>query len=532
MEAGATTTMTAKHPILNQGEYDLWLMRIEQYFIMTNYSPWEVIKNGNKVLTKPVGSSEQTYELTTAEEKKDRRNGMKARGTLLMALPNKDQLKFHSYQDAKLLMEAIEKRAPKNQDNRDREYRRTTAPVETPTENALIAQAGIRGFEHLQNVCDKKDVRPIRNNSNRVNHKKIDNKFTYPYPKRRFVPQAVLTRTSKINTAAASVKTALRPVNAAGSQSTVDHSRPISKVFLRRHSHQTRPFNKLSSNKRSVFNKKVSTVRVNDSTAREKAVVSGNMGREDNPQQKEYKEKGLIDSGCSRNMTGNKCYLTDFEAFDGGFVSFRDGKGRIFGKGKIKTGKLDFDDVYFCKELKYNMFSVSQMCDKKNNVFFTDTEYLVLSSNFKLLDESQVLLRVPRKDNIYSVDLKSVVPTGGLTCIFAKATLNESNLWHKRLGHINFKTMNKIVKGNLVRGTKEKLVAGQDKKKKELKQEYILIPICVTGPLITQDAKDITEDAGKKAPEVDAGEASDNGRHDNQVSRRTKEKLVAGQDEK
>nr|GEX48468.1 ribonuclease H-like domain-containing protein [Tanacetum cinerariifolium] len=66
-----------------------------------------------------------------------------------------------------------------------------------------------------------------------------------------------------------------------------------------------------------------------------------------NPQQKEYKEKGVIDNGCSRHMTGNKCYLTDFEAYDGGFVSFRDGKGRISGKGKIKTGKLDFDDVYF-----------------------------------------------------------------------------------------------------------------------------------------------------------------------------------------
>ncbi|GJV93310.1 ribonuclease H-like domain-containing protein [Tanacetum coccineum] len=146
-------------------------------------------------------------------------------------------------------------------------------------------------------------------------------------------------------------------------------------------------------------------------------------------------------------MTGNKCYLDEYEDYDGGFVSFGDGKGRISGKGKIKTGSLDFDDVYFCKELKYNLFSVSQICDKKNNVLFTDTECLVLSSNFKLLDESQVLLRVPRKDNIYSVDLKSVVPTGGLTCLIAKATIDESNTWHRRLGHINFKTMNKLVKG-------------------------------------------------------------------------------------
>ncbi|GJY22254.1 putative ribonuclease H-like domain-containing protein [Tanacetum coccineum] len=156
-------------------------------------------------------------------------------------------------------------------------------------------------------------------------------------------------------------------------------------------------------------------------------------------------------------MTRNKCYLTEYEDYDGGFVSFGDGKGRIFGKYKIKTGTLDFDNVYFYNELKYNLFSVSQICDKNNNVLFTDTECLVLSSDFKLLDESQVLLRVPRKDNIYSVDLKSVVPTKGLTCLFAKATIDESNLWHRRLGHINFKNMNKLVRGNLVRGLPSKI---------------------------------------------------------------------------
>nr|GEX35620.1 hypothetical protein [Tanacetum cinerariifolium] len=87
----------------------LWLIRIEQYFLMTDYSLWEVIKNGNKVQTKTVRTVEQTYEPTSVEEKLDMKNGMKTRGTLLMAHPNKDQLKFHSYQNAKMLMETIEK---------------------------------------------------------------------------------------------------------------------------------------------------------------------------------------------------------------------------------------------------------------------------------------------------------------------------------------------------------------------------------------------------------------------------------------
>ncbi|GKA63976.1 putative ribonuclease H-like domain-containing protein, partial [Tanacetum coccineum] len=97
------------------------------------------------------------------------------------------------------------------------------------------------------------------------------------------------------------------------------------------------------------------------------------------------------------------------------------------------------------------------MCDKKNNVLFTKTGCLVLSPNFKLLDESQALLKVSRQNNMYSFDLKNVVPSGGLTCLFAKATIDESNLWHRRLGHINFKPMNKLVRGNLVRGLPSKL---------------------------------------------------------------------------
>nr|GEU71640.1 hypothetical protein [Tanacetum cinerariifolium] len=173
-----------------------------------------------------------------------------------------------------------------------------------------------------------------------------------------------------------------------------------------------------------------------------------------NPQHA-LKDKGVIDSGCSRHMTGNMSYLSDFEELNGGYVAFGGNPkgGKISGKGKIKTGKLDFDDVYFVKELKFNLFSVSQMCDKKNSVLFTNTACLVLSLDFKLSDESQVLLRVHRENNMYNVNLKNIIPSGDLTCLFAKATVDESNLWHRRLGHINFKTMNKLVKDDYSRFT-------------------------------------------------------------------------------
>ncbi|GJW51193.1 putative ribonuclease H-like domain-containing protein [Tanacetum coccineum] len=116
-----------------------------------------------------------------------------------------------------------------------------------------------------------------------------------------------------------------------------------------------------------------------------------------NPQQ-DLEEKGMIDSGCSRHMTGNMSYLADFEEIDGEYVAFG---------GNSKGGKITS--------------------------------------------------KVPRNNNMYSVDLKNIVPKGGLTCLFIKATSNESKLWHRRLRHINFDTMNKLVKGNLVKGLPSKL---------------------------------------------------------------------------
>ncbi|GJV53292.1 ribonuclease H-like domain-containing protein [Tanacetum coccineum] len=733
MEAVTTsTTLTVKLPILNPREYDLWLMRIKQYFLMTDYSLWEVILNGNKVLKRKIREVEQEYEPTTAEEKQDKRNRIKSRGTLLMALPNKDQLKFHSYKDAKLLMEAIEKRygeamdqtfnmlqklisqleiqgetisqedinlkllkslpsewkihaliwrnkveietislddlynnlkiyelelkdstntsqnsqnmafvssnstnsnnsrneadntayglnspqisrddleqidpddleeidlqwemamltirarrfikrtgrqldvngqrvgfdkskvecynchkyghfarecrAPRNQDNKGKEPSKRTVTVESPTENALVAQDRIGGydwsyqaeeehptnfslmahtssgsssslnsevdsclesvedrlahykkneavfeesinvlklevrlrdnalvenkkklekaekerdelkltlekfqnsskslnnllesqvsdkfktglgynaataaspivesfvnssemlenqeynrskgyhivpppyignfvprkpdltfideiveiknmdittvitpsdfekdvsnhesagvkimiilldlaretvekvktpkqnkhyprgnqrnrnnimsqrvgsdfkminkacyvcgsFEHLHYVCDKKVIRPVWNNSSRVNDKNFANKMTHSHPNRGFVPQAVLTRTGKINTAGTKVNTAVRPVNIVGSKPTVNHPRSISNAFKRGYSQVTRSFNKFLANKNSIFNKKVNTVMVKDTTGRDRAVLSKNKGKGDN----------------------------------------------------------------------------------------------------------------------------------------------------------------------------------------------------------------------------------------------------------
>nr|GEW21808.1 hypothetical protein [Tanacetum cinerariifolium] len=238
--------------------------------------------------------------------------------------------------------------------------------------------------------------------------------LTHSKPQKHRVLTIVLTQSKPVS------NTAVRPISAALPNITVTRPRNAHQVVTKSKSPIRGHITHNPSSRTSNSPPKVNVVQVP-------------MG---NPQQA-LKDKGVIDSGCSRHMTWNMSYLSDFEELNGGFVAFGGNPkgGKITGKGKIKTGKLDFDDVYFVKELKFNLFSVSQMCDKKNSVIFTDTECLVLSSDFKLPDESQVLLRVPRENNIYNVNLKNIVPSGDLTCLFPKATLDESNLWHRRLAH-------------------------------------------------------------------------------------------------
>nr|GEV56747.1 hypothetical protein [Tanacetum cinerariifolium] len=93
-------------------------MRIEQYFLMTDYSLWKVILNGDSLIpTIVVDGVVQPVSHKSAEQKLARKNELKARGSLLIALPDKHQLKFNSHKDAKTLMEAIEKRFGGNKES-------------------------------------------------------------------------------------------------------------------------------------------------------------------------------------------------------------------------------------------------------------------------------------------------------------------------------------------------------------------------------------------------------------------------------
>ncbi|KAI3759043.1 hypothetical protein L6452_06616 [Arctium lappa] len=171
-----------------------------------------------------------------------------------------------------------------------------------------------------------------------------------------------------------------------------------------------------------------------------------------------------VDSGCSRHMTGNMSCLQDFKHINGGHVAFGDNLtgGKISGKGNVTKGKMTFEDVCYVDQLKYNLLSVSQVCDKQHSILFTNTEYMILAPGFKVVDESMILLRTPRKDNVYCLDMDNVDSDSSLNCLVSKASVDESSLWHRRMCHMNFKTMNKLVKNNLVRGLPSKVFSCDD----------------------------------------------------------------------
>ncbi|GJZ53116.1 ribonuclease H-like domain-containing protein [Tanacetum coccineum] len=114
-------------------------------------------------------------------------------------------------------------------------------------------------------------------------------------------------------------------------------------------------------------------------------------------------------------------------------------------------------------ERKPTWNNVQRATDRETRLtLLTFKTLMVAMLPLELPDETQILLKVPRQNNMYSFNLENIVPLGGLACLIAKATTDESNLWHRRLGHVNFKNLNRLVKGNLVRAKGNKQEEGTD----------------------------------------------------------------------
>ncbi|KAJ0888369.1 putative RNA-directed DNA polymerase [Helianthus annuus] len=157
-----------------------------------------------------------------------------------------------------------------------------------------------------------------------------------------------------------------------------------------------------------------------------------------------------MDSGCSRHMTGDLSQLVNVKEFNGGYVSFAGGEsGRITLKGTVQNGVLSFENVNYVPELKHNLLSISQICDRGNSVHFTKKGCHVLKPGI-VIPEDWFLMTAERKGNAYVIDMNKK-PCEEITCLFSKISEHDGLLWYRRLGHVNMKNLNRLAKGQLVR---------------------------------------------------------------------------------
>ncbi|GJV30729.1 uncharacterized mitochondrial protein-like protein [Tanacetum coccineum] len=165
-------------------------------------------------------------------------------------------------------------------------------------------------FNNEGKATGQREVRPVWNNAHRVNHQNFSNNLTHPHPRRNFVPSAVMTNSGKVpvNTAkqsfprAAISTSTTRYVNTAASRPTVNVAKPSSNVFHKSHSPVKKTSYQRTSPKNSDLKEKVNTVKGNPQHA--------------------LKDQGIVDSGCSRHITGNKAYISYYQEIDGGFIAF------------------------------------------------------------------------------------------------------------------------------------------------------------------------------------------------------------------
>ncbi|GJU66787.1 hypothetical protein Tco_1253046, partial [Tanacetum coccineum] len=276
----------------------------------------------------------------------------------------------------------------KENTNRQVEYpRKNQSPRDNRRNwNGMMTQKLGNGFEFIKKACfvcgsfnnlikdydfhDNKMVeKPVINNKGRV----------------------TVNDAKQSSPRAASLISTARPVNTTASKSKVNDALPTTYSYFKAHSPVRRAFNQKSAAKINNFNEKVNTARVNNvTTAGPKAVVIAAMGN---------RENAVKSSACWISRPTEN--VIDHNSKDSGSYMLKRYDYIDLQVMSLQILRIDGGFVAFGGVLKKNLF------------FFTETECLVLSPDFKLLDESQVLLRVPRQNNMYGFDLKNVVLTGG-----------------------------------------------------------------------------------------------------------------------
>nr|GEY97503.1 putative ribonuclease H-like domain-containing protein [Tanacetum cinerariifolium] len=372
MESVSTQiVIVSKLPVLNPIEFELWKMRIEQYFLMRDYALWKVILNGDSPPpTSSVDGVETVYPPTTAKEKLARKNELKARAIEKRFGGNKESKKVHKT----LLKQQYENFNGTSSEGLYQIYDRLQNLI-INTAHGVSAASSKTNASNLSNVDSLSDAVIYSFFASQSNSSQLDNEDL-----KQIDPDDLEEMDLKWQMGMQSFLESIQQKQGDNDKDCARNFMPpkLDLLFADEHviSESVTSLPGIAKSEVKTSESKLNTVSepiiedwVYDNEDKNKIETKTKQIKpsfaKGNPQQ-ELQEKRVIDSGCSRNMTGNMSYFSEYEEIDGGYVAFRDSK-----------------------------------C-------------VVLSPNFKLLDESQVLHRVPRQNNMYIVDLRNVVPSGGI----------------------------------------------------------------------------------------------------------------------
>nr|GEW61549.1 uncharacterized mitochondrial protein AtMg00810-like [Tanacetum cinerariifolium] len=329
-------------------------MRMEKYLTHTDYALWEVIVNGDAPtsIASVNGGVEAAIPPKTIAEKITRRNELKAKSTLLLAIPDEHLLKFHGIKDAKTLWEAI--KASLQLDNEDLEQ----------IDTGDLEEIDLKWQVAMPTMRVKRFIMKTRRNLN------FNGKETVGFDKTKTglgydsqLNERDLTNKSDVFESASdsSVNESEEDNNQANDRYKASegyHAFPPSYTGNFMPSRPDLSFAWLDDSVfKSTISKTITSMHETEistsKTSKERKSVLNNEGkatgqRESNPQYT-LKDQGIFDSECSRHMMKNKSFLTDYQEIDGGFVAFSGSpKGERKAAQSLLSPNLDFIKPFGC----------------------------------------------------------------------------------------------------------------------------------------------------------------------------------------